>query len=82
MSTQRQERHPDLVPMIIAALIAVVGSVSILWMDFGPGADAQGSGDGMITASVLSRSGAIARPTEPPTHLGIPKTVPVETLLP
>jgi hypothetical protein len=77
MSAERKDQQPDLVPMIITGLIAVVGCITILWMDFGPGADVQGSGDGMITASVLSRSGAISRPTEPPGQLGIPKTVPV-----
>jgi hypothetical protein len=83
MSAHRKDRHPDLVPMLVAGLIAVVGSVVIFWMDFGPGADAPGGGDGMITSSVLSRSGAISSPTEPPAHLAVPKTVPVsETLTP
>ena len=82
MNAHTTDRHPDLVPMLVAGLIAVLGSVAIFWMDFGPGTDAPGSGDG-ITASVLSRSGATSRPTDPPAHLSIPKTVPVsETLTP
>jgi hypothetical protein len=81
MSIHRKDRHGELVPMIVAGLIALVCSVSIYWMDFGPGADAQGSGNGMITASVLSRASAVALPTEKPAQLAIPKTVPVfETL--
>jgi hypothetical protein len=81
MGAHRKDRHGELVPMIVAGLIAVVGTVSILWMDSGPDSNSQGSGDGMITASALSRSGAIALPTQPPAHLAIPKTVPVSELL-
>ena len=82
MSAHLKDRHPDLVPMLVAGLIAVVGSVGIFWMDFGPGNDAPGSNDGMITASVLSRSGATSRPTEPPAHLSKPETVPVLEMTP
>jgi len=64
--------------MIIAGLISVVGTVSIIcWMDSGPAGNSHGGGDGMITASAVARAGAIASPTEPPDHLSIPKTVPV-----
>jgi hypothetical protein len=69
--------------MIIAGLISVIGSVSIIfWTDFGPGRYSQGSGDGMITASALARAGATAVPTEPPAHLAIPKSIPVAEPLP
>ena len=81
MSAHRKDRHGDLVPVIIAGLIALVCSVSMYWMDFGSGADAQGSGNGMITASVLSRAGAAALPTEKPIQLAIPKTVSVSATL-
>jgi hypothetical protein len=67
--------------MIVAGLIALVCSVSIYWMDFGPGADGQGSGNGMITASVLSRASAVALPTEKPVQPAIPKTVPLSETL-
>jgi hypothetical protein len=79
MSAHRKDRHRELVPMIVAGLIALVCSVSIFWMDFGPGSDAQGSGNGMITAAVLSKAGAVALPTEP--QLAIPKTLPVSETL-
>ena len=77
MNAHRKDRHGDLVSAIVAGLIALVCSVSIYWMDFGPGSDALGSGNGMITASVLSRASAVAFPTESPVQLAIPKTVPV-----
>jgi hypothetical protein len=63
--------------MAIAAMIAVAGTVAMLWMDFGPGSDSRGGSDGLTTASVVSRAGAIATPSEPPPHLEIPQTVPV-----
>jgi hypothetical protein len=81
MSAHRKDRHGDLVPAIVAGLIALICSISIYWMDFGPGADAQGSGNGMITASVLSRAGAVSFPTEPPVQLAIRKTVAVSETL-
>ena len=40
--------------MIVAGLIAVVGTAAILFMDFGPDSNSQGSGDGVITGSRLS----------------------------
>ena len=80
MSIHRKDRHGELVPMIVAGLIALACIVSIYWMDFGPGADAQDRGMG-ITASVLSRAGAAALPTEKPIQLAIPKTVPVSKTL-
>jgi hypothetical protein len=80
MSIHRKDRHGELVPMIIAGLVALVCIVSIYWMDSGPGADAQDSGNG-ITSSVLSRAGAAALPTEKPIQLAIPKTIPVSATL-
>jgi hypothetical protein len=81
MSAHRKDQHADLVRAIVTGLIALICSVSIYWMDFGPGADAQDSGNGMITASVLSQAGAVALPTEKPVQLAIPKTVPVSETL-
>jgi hypothetical protein len=51
-------------PVIVAAIVAVVGTAAILFSDFGPGNDSQGSG--MITAAAASRAGAIVIPSEPP----------------
>ncbi len=58
---------PRNVPMVVAAIVAVVGQTVILLNDFGPGNDLQGSGNArMITAAAVSRAGAIEIPSEPP----------------
>jgi hypothetical protein len=59
-----------LIPVIVAAIVAVVGQTAVLFNDFGPGNDSQGSGNGMITAAAVSRAGAIVIPSELPE--GIP----------
>jgi len=64
MHSDREERHSSM-PALIAATVAVVGSVTILLMNFAPSDGAQGNGAGMITAAALSRAGAIALPTAP-----------------
>jgi hypothetical protein len=61
MQTQRK------VPILIAAIVAVVGQTVVLFNDFGPGNDSQGSGNArMITAAAVSRAGAIEIPSAPP----------------
>ena len=52
--------------MLVAAIVAVVGQTVILFNDFGPGNDSQGSGNGMITAAAVSRAGAIEIPSQTP----------------
>ena len=53
--------------MLVAAFVAVVGTAVILFNDFGPGNDSQGSGSArMITAAAVSRAGAIEIPSQPP----------------
>ena len=55
------------VPMLVAAIVAVVGQTVVLLNDFGPGNDSQGSGNArMITAAAVSRAGAIEISSEPP----------------
>jgi hypothetical protein len=55
------------VPMLVAAIIAVVGQTVILFNDFGPGNGSQGGGSArMITAAAVSRAGAIEIPSESP----------------
>jgi hypothetical protein len=66
MHAQRKDRRGDLVPVIVATIVAVAGTAAILFNDFGPGNDSQGSGNGMITAATVSRAGAIEIPSEPP----------------
>ena len=66
MQAQREHRRGDLIPVIVAAIVAVVSQTSILFNDFGPGNDRQSSSSArMITAAVVSRAGAI--PSEPAT---------------
>ena len=58
---------PRNVPMVVAAIVAVLGQTVILLNDFGPGNDSQGSGNArMITAAAVSRAGAIEISSEPP----------------
>lgn len=61
--------------MAIAAMVAAAGIVALVWLDFDPGSDSRRD-DGMTTASAVSRAGATATPSEPPTHLQRPQTVP------
>ena len=62
--------------MAIAALVAMMSVAALALLDFGP-TNSQGNADGMITASVLSRAGAIATPSEKPTDIAAPKTITV-----
>jgi hypothetical protein len=72
------DNRKDFTAMAIAALIAIACVIAIFFMDFRTEANSPG-GDGMITASVVSRAGAIATPSEPPPHLTAPKTMPATT---
>jgi len=67
MQTQRKDRRSGLKPVILAAIVAVVGQTVILFNDLGAGNDSQGRGNArMITAAVVSRAGAIEIPSESP----------------
>jgi hypothetical protein len=67
MHIQREYWRGDLIPVMAAAFIAVVGQAIILLNDFGPGNDLQGSGSArMITAAAVSKAGAIQIPSELP----------------
>jgi hypothetical protein len=65
-------RSRELVPMAVAALVAVASVAALLLLDFAPAT--QGSADGMITSAVLARAGAIASPTEKPV-IAAPATI-------
>ena len=55
-----------MIPVIVTAIVAVVGQTVVLLSDFGAGNDPQGRGNaGMITAAAVSRAGAIETPSEP-----------------
>ena len=75
MDFHSKDHRPELIPMAVAALVAVASVVALVLLDFGPGT-AQGSGDGMITSAVLARAGAVASPSEKPI-IAAPETVAV-----
>ena len=67
MHAQRKDRRGDLIPLIVAVIVALVGQTAVLFNDFGPGNDSQGGGNArMITAAAVSKAGAIEIPSEPP----------------
>ena len=52
---------------MIAAVVAVVGQAVILFNDFGAGINSQSSRSaGMITATAVTKAGAIEIPSQPP----------------
>jgi hypothetical protein len=64
---QNKHARGDSIPVIVTAIVAVVGMAGILLNNLGPGNDSQGGGDArMITAAAVSRAGAIEIPSEPP----------------
>jgi hypothetical protein len=67
----REERR-ELVPVIVAAIVAALG-VFCLWSDLR--GDSQDRGDGIITSAVVLRAGATVTPSEPPAHLVVPQTM-------
>jgi hypothetical protein len=48
----------DLIPVIVAAFVAVVGTAGIV-LSFGPGKNSQQGNATLITAAAVSRAGAI-----------------------
>jgi hypothetical protein len=68
-----KDEHPEVVPVIIATIVAIL-SAGWLWSDLKN--DAPNTGDGMITSAVVSRTGAMVTPSDPPVHLVVPQTVP------
>jgi hypothetical protein len=66
MHAQRKGRRGDLIPVIVAAFVAVVGQTIILFNDFAPDNNSHGgAGARMITAAAVSRAGAIEISSEP-----------------
>jgi hypothetical protein len=76
MSARTKDQHRELMPMAIAALVAAASVTALLLLDFGPN-NSRGNADGMITSAVLTRSGAIATPSEKSTDIGAPATIAV-----
>ncbi len=76
MGAHGKDQHRELMPMAIAALVAVASVTALLLLDFGS-SNSQGNADGMITSAVLTRAGAIATPSEKPTDIATPETITV-----
>jgi hypothetical protein len=74
MDAHRKDQHRELVPMAIAALVAVASVTALLLLDFGS-ISSQDNADTMITSAVLSRAGVIATPSEKPTDIAAPETI-------
>ncbi len=65
MRAQRKDRRGDFMPVMVTAIVAVVGTAGILINDFGPGNDSHGSSSAkMVTAAAVARAGAIEIPSE------------------
>jgi hypothetical protein len=66
MHAQTKIRRGHMIPVVVAATVAVVGQTVILFNDFGAGNDSHGRGEArMITAAVVSKAGAIEMPSQP-----------------
>ena len=76
MGARTKDQHRELMPMAIAALVAVASVTALLLLDFGPNS-LPGNADGMITSAVLTRAGAIATPSEKPADIAAPETIAV-----
>jgi len=76
MGVHKKNQHPELIPMALAALVAVMSVTALLLLDFGPNSS-HGNADGMITSAVVSRAGATATPSEKPIDIAAPETIAV-----
>jgi len=73
MNVLGKDQHSEFIPMAIASLITLACVTALLLLDFRPN-NSQGNADGMITAAVVSRAGAVATPSEKPTGIAAPET--------
>ena len=62
MLDQTKDRRKDLMPVVLAAIIAVAGSIGLLIMNATPPHD--GRSDSIPTAIVAAKAGAQVFPTE------------------
>jgi hypothetical protein len=62
---QGKDRRGDWLPLIVTVIVAVVGTAGILY-NLGPANDSEGKGNArVVTASAVSRAGAIEIPSGP-----------------
>jgi hypothetical protein len=67
------DERRELVPMIIATIVAAIGAFCV-WSDV-RNDSLLDRGDSMITSAVVSQAGAIVTPSEPSAHLMEPQPV-------
>jgi hypothetical protein len=60
-----KHRRGEVVPMVVAAVIAAVGIVTLVFMEVGLKGDVQRNGISMITTAVVDKAGATALPSDP-----------------
>jgi hypothetical protein len=58
-----QPGRSSVVPVVLALIIAIVGTAILLNMDFGPRTAARNDGLNKISRSAISKAGAVATPT-------------------
>ena len=59
-------RKSEALPVAIAAAVALVGTIAIFLMDFGPGTGVEAGGITMVTVAAVERAGATLVPTVRP----------------
>jgi hypothetical protein len=57
--------HTSPFPVTIALIVAIIGSIVLVRMDFGPHGAVRNDGLNKISRAALARAGAIATPTLP-----------------
>jgi hypothetical protein len=55
----------DMRGVAVAALVAVIGTITIFFIKFGPGNEIQSNRIGMITSAAVERAGATVVPSSP-----------------
>ena len=65
MENNEKDGRATSVPVVVAALIAILGTTALLLFDIGPRNEIQGAGNGMISAAAAYRAGATVVPSDP-----------------
>jgi len=63
MQTAKKNTPGALVPFAIAVVVAVLGTIALFVLEFGPKSEIAENGISMVTSAAADRAGATARPT-------------------
>ena len=63
MQTAKKNTPGALVPFAIAVVVAVLGTIALFVLEFGPKGEIAENGISMVTSAAADRAGATARPT-------------------